>query len=161
ISLLKALVRDRPDLPQYRAGLASTYRILGEAYKKAGRIQEVEQAWREAVRQSQALARDHPSVGRSAIEAAGMQIVLGNLLRDGGRPKEALAGYAGAAAVLRPVFAAGAKDRDTRERLREAHQRQAEARARLGRHAEALADWDRAIELDGDTGRPWLRLQRA
>src|SRR5262249_45322449 len=45
--------------------------------------------------------------------------------------------------------------------LRNSHWGRAQALTQLGRHAEAVQDWDRALELDEGPNRPTFRLSRA
>src|SRR5262249_16228418 len=49
---------------------------------------------------------------------------------------------------------------DSRRYLRDAHTDRAEALLKLGRPADAVKDWDRAIALDKGPDRPRLRLWR-
>jgi hypothetical protein len=48
-----------------------------------------------------------------------------------------------------------------RQFLRNAHWGRAETLGKLGRHRDALADWDRAVELSAPPQRPLVRMGRA
>jgi tetratricopeptide (TPR) repeat protein len=52
-------------------------------------------------------------------------------------------------------------DGTTRRFLHDAHSGRAQALADLNRHREALADWDRALELSPPAERPGAQLARA
>ena len=86
---------------------------------------------------------------------------MGNVVRDGGKPAEALAWYARAISTLEKALAQDAQDVTARHFLGSSHEGRAPALDRLGRHAEALSDWDQAIELDADPGRNGSRMGRA
>jgi tetratricopeptide (TPR) repeat protein len=73
----------------------------------------------------------------------------------------ALEWYSRAVAVLEPVHRAEPKLVTPRRFLRSSHWSRAETLVRLGRPAEALADWERALVLDDGSARPELRLGRA
>jgi tetratricopeptide (TPR) repeat protein len=71
----------------------------------------------------------------------------GRLLRERGDPAGGLPWFARAVDTFRECAAKNPGLVDAREFLSETHAERAEALDRLGRHAEALPDWDRAIEL--------------
>ena len=62
---------------------------------------------------------------------------------------------------LTETFTRGSGPAKVRWHLRSAHGARAEVMIRLGRHAEALTDWDRAIKLDDGKALPYMRVQRA
>src|SRR5207247_1908917 len=70
--------------------------------------------------------------------------------------------YARAIARLEPVVQQDPRLFAERFALRMAHRGRAQALDNLGRHADALKDWDRAVELTDDTQLQALfRFQRA
>lgn len=91
----------------------------------------------------------------------GTQCNLGNVVKDRGQFEAALTWYAQAVATLQPVLAQETRNGMARLFLRNSHWGTAEALTRLGRHADALPDWDRAIDLTEGPTPPNMRLQRA
>ena len=86
---------------------------------------------------------------------------MGTLVRDGGKPAESVAWYAKAISTLEEARGQDAQDVTARQFLANSHEGRAGALDPIGRHAEALSDWDRAIELDEGPGRNALRMARS
>jgi serine/threonine-protein kinase len=161
LALRRALVRVQPTSSAYRADLADTSSNLALLLRNSGRPAEAEVAFREAVTLWEGLRRDFPGVRQYALDLGGMQCDLGGLLRKAGRPADSLAWYGRAIATLGAVLAREPRQPTARQFLRNAHHGRAEALTRLGRHTEALKDWDRALDLEHGPRRGWFRLQRA
>jgi tetratricopeptide (TPR) repeat protein len=88
-------------------------------------------------------------------------VKFGNLLSRRERPAVALPWYERALALARPLHQQDPQDVFARSVSRDAHRGRAEALDDLKRHTEALADWDRAVELSPPADRPRVRLGRA
>jgi hypothetical protein len=69
--------------------------------------------------------------------------------------------YAKAIRILEPVWRREPRLNAARRYLRNSHWGRARAWTRLGRHAEALPEWDRTLELEAGALRNSFRLQRA
>jgi tetratricopeptide (TPR) repeat protein len=80
---------------------------------------------------------------------------LGNTLRDRGDAMAALAPYGKAIDLLTPI---NPRPDDAALFLRNAHWDRAHALGRLGQHAEAIKDWQQAIDLDAGPDQDDLRL---
>src|SRR5207248_116926 len=106
------------------------------------------------------LAAEFPAVMGYAVDLGGSYYTLGDLIRDDGRPQDALPWYARAVARLEPVVAAEPRV-DARRLLRNARTGRAEALGRLGHPAAALADWDAARDLDDGSARAAVQSGRA
>lgn len=83
------------------------------------------------------------------------------MVRDGGQPADSLTWYDKAVSTLTPLY-----DRDRRQVLakqflRNSHGGRALAYDSSGRHAQAQADWDRAVDLSPADKKPGLRAGRA
>jgi tetratricopeptide (TPR) repeat protein len=161
LSLQKVLVRDHPALPAYRANLADTSGNLAQLLDAGGRAAEAEEAFKETVKLEEALSRDYPALRHHAVNLGGTQCNLGNLLSKTGRRADSLAWYARAIATLAAVLDRQPRQATARLFLRNAHWGRADALTHLGRHAEAVKDWDRVIALDAGPNRTRFRLQRA
>src|SRR5262249_2306014 len=102
-----------------------------------------------------------PDVPEYAVGLGGSCCNLGHLERDQGRPEPALPLYDQAVKVLGTVLARDPRQAVAREYLRNAHWGRAVVLDRSSRHAEAVADWDRVLELENGPNRTVFRMQRA
>jgi serine/threonine protein kinase len=162
IAILDRLVADYASVPQYRHRLAMGHHYLGELLLgQLSKPAEGEAAFRDALRLREALAREHPDVFDYAFFLGISQIRVGVRDLSDGQLDDARRHLTDAVGTLEPLFARAGERTELRWHLRSAHGARAEALVRLDRHAEALADWDRAIELDDGKGLPYFRAQRA
>jgi serine/threonine-protein kinase len=161
IELRERLAAEHPAVPSYRRDLASSLHNLGNVLRDLAKGPEAEATYRRAIAIGERLADEHPGVPEYAVGLGGSYCNLGHLLKDRGEPQAALEWYARALARLQPVAAAGPGLMPARTYLRASHRGRAAALADLGRHAEAVPDWDRAIELDDGPMRDAFRLRRA
>jgi tetratricopeptide (TPR) repeat protein len=122
-----------------------------------GRWDEAEVQCRKALNLGEELVADSPNVTDNVVAHARSCVELGNLLHRRGEPREALDWYAKAVKILEAPQQAAR----TREELRYALDNRAEALDRLGQYAEAIASWERALELDNGQFRGVLQLGRA
>ena len=79
----------------------------------------------------------------------------------GGRAGESLGWFDKAIATLAPVHRAEPRDVTAKQFLRNSHWGRARAYDQLQKYAEAVKDWDRAIELSPPAEQPGLRASRA
>jgi len=117
--------------------------------------------YRAALAVQEKLAADFPAMPDYAITLGGIYCNVGALACARGEPAAALDWYAKAIAALEPVYRAKPRLVTTRRFLRNSHFDRARALGRLGRFADALPNWDRALELDDGSARTDLRLSRA
>jgi serine/threonine protein kinase/tetratricopeptide (TPR) repeat protein len=161
LKMYEALAAEFPRVPGYRCNLAMTHNNLGVVLKDLGRRPEAQVEHRAALKVQEALAAEFPKVPGYRHDLGGSYCNMGTLVCDGGNPAEALAWYARAISTLVKALGEDAQDVETRQWLGNSHEGRAGALDRLGRHAEALLDWDRAIELDEGPGRNTVRMGRA
>src|SRR5262249_8858844 len=95
-----------------------------------------------------------------AIELGGSYCNLGDLVQENGRPTESLDWYGKAVATLGAVLEKEPRLATARRFLSNSHSGRAQSLDQLARPAEAVKDWQRAVELD-DQKRPALRLGHA
>jgi tetratricopeptide (TPR) repeat protein len=107
------------------------------------------------------LVSDNPNVGKYQVSLTGTYVNLGNLNNQQDKAAQGLVWYARAIPLLEAVAIADAKNPSARPFLRNAHMGRAQAFDKLARPADAVKDWDRALELDAGPSRPYLRVQRA
>jgi serine/threonine-protein kinase len=162
ISLQERLAADFPTVPEYRHELARSHNTWGNLLDDLGQRQEAEAAYRRAITLWEQLAANFPNVPAYAVDLGGGYCNYGNLLSGRGEAAASLVMYSKAVATLRPVLDREPRLGTARLFLRNAHASRAMALGRLGRHAEALADWNQALVLNDERspeGR--LRLWRA
>jgi eukaryotic-like serine/threonine-protein kinase len=163
-TVLKEFVRDHADHEEFAAAqrsLANSLNSLGSVYAAANRWPEGERVYREALAIQQDLVRQHPLVLDHAVALGNVQSNLGNLLYQSGQPAAALEWRTQAIATLEAVLAKQPKDAETRAFLRNSYYGRASALNEFERHAEALANLDRALELDDGRFRLSCLLGRA
>jgi serine/threonine protein kinase/tetratricopeptide (TPR) repeat protein len=155
VDLHKDVIADFPDEPKYWRELADAYNDLGTMRRDARDYEGAARAIREAVRLGEkAAATARHNLGFRINLAAGYHN-LGNLVRDGGDPKTALGWYTKAIKELDPI---SPRPDNATEYLRNAHWDRANALGQLGKHADAVKDWQHAIKLD--QGAAQAHLQR-
>jgi serine/threonine protein kinase len=161
LGLRERLAQGPDPLPQYTADLASTHKQIGDLYLFSLKSRkDAREPFEAARRLLERLVAEHPGDAGHAVSLGGTYCNLGNLAREDEHPGDALPLYDKAIATLTPVVAAATPPRATRKFLRNSHSGRAAALAELNRHAEALADLDRAVAL-ADGPNPAYQLRRA
>jgi serine/threonine protein kinase len=161
VRLLRAGLEKVPDDKEMAELLQRAYAGRTEALGLLPREVKDVEAYRQAAAGQEALAAEFPAVLDYAVDAAAVSCGLGRLLREKGRPKDALAWYAKAIATLEGALTRDTAQHPVRKGLRDAYAGRAEALAALRPQAEAADDWIRAVQLDDGGGRSTLQLQRA
>jgi tetratricopeptide (TPR) repeat protein len=134
---------------------------LGSWLADLGRWDEADAVDRKALAIRDELAARSPDLPGHRIDQAGSHVALGHQLRDRGHPKDSLHWYDKAITALEPILAKENRYVPARDALCDAHWGRARALDRLGRHAEAVQDWERAVDLDDGGQRAVLQLGRA
>ncbi|HEV3079094.1 MAG TPA: serine/threonine-protein kinase [Gemmataceae bacterium] len=161
LAIHKKLAADFPSVPAYRRELAASHNNLGLLLAELGKRGEAEAEFRAALTIRETLAADFSSVPDYAMDLGGSYCNFGNLNNDNGMPREALDWYVKAVQVLEQVLAKDSRLVYARQFLQNAHGARAETFDRLSRFAEAVKDWDRAIDLDEGPRRSYFRISRA
>jgi serine/threonine protein kinase/tetratricopeptide (TPR) repeat protein len=161
LAVAEPLARGHPVVISYRAALADCHDALGRCHQAAGRFAEAEAAYQEALALYEALVCDHPAVLDYAVSLAGCWCNRANLLLQFGRCQESLGWYDKASGALEAVLGQQGHHRTAQDFLRNVSANRARALDRLGRHADAVRDWDRAIELAAGLQRTQFRCLRA
>jgi tetratricopeptide (TPR) repeat protein len=125
------------------------------------KYEDAETAYRQALDHQARLVGEFPEVTKYQLDLAATRLHLGQLWRRQQRPEEALPWYDQALALLRPLYEQAPNDAAARNRLGETHHDRALALDDLKRFPDALADWDRALELAPPTVRLRVQLGRA
>src|SRR5262249_42583511 len=147
---------------QYRMELAGTHHNLGLVLEAAGQPSEAEQEYRGALEIEEKLVGDFPTVTQFRAQLAVSCIDFASLLAGQQQPEASLAWYAKAAALLEPLLRQ--EPRLLRERIDvcKAHWGSALALAKLGRHVDAIKEWDQALASNAlPEQKPLFRRNRA
>jgi tetratricopeptide (TPR) repeat protein len=161
LTLHQKLADDFPDVPAYRLHVARGCDILGLLLLQLGRRPDAEAIHRRGVAARTTLAAGFPGVPEYAVELGSGQLDLGNTVRDGGNPEAAVDSFGRAIDALLPVAQRGRDAGGARLVLRQSYAARATTLDAVGRPAEAVADWDRVIDLDAGRDDVSPRLRRA
>jgi tetratricopeptide (TPR) repeat protein len=160
LDFYERLAAEFPAVPEYRQSWSMSYNNLGSLLANLGKRPEAEAAFRRAVDLKEKLAADFPAVPRYRTELGSCQRNLGRLLLMNKQPQQALEWLDKAITTLAGVRRQVPDDATTQRYLRDAHWERAQALDALKRHAEAVADWDRAVEFSPRQERAFVRLDR-
>jgi eukaryotic-like serine/threonine-protein kinase len=161
LRLWEKLAADFPAVPRYRQDVIASAAGVGWALAALDRRAEAEGFLRRAIALGEKLVADVPTVPRYRLQLAGDYGRFGRVLQGRGEAAAALDWYAKSVALIEAILARDPRDRDARLFLSHAHLCRAEALDQLGRHAEAVVDWDRAIALADRPEKAALRLRRS
>jgi serine/threonine protein kinase len=156
------LAADLPAIPQYRQDLAVNLDNLGALLDDLGRWDEAETAYRQVLSIEEKLAAEFSDQPTYRICLGGGQVNLSRVLRKNLQPEPALELTTQAIATLEGVLQQVKVDAVARRFLRNAYLVRAETLdLDLKRHAEAVADWDKSVELSPGPEQLVLRMKRA
>jgi serine/threonine protein kinase len=161
LDLKAKLVAEFPDVPIYRQELARGYDNLANLLRDREKYGDAETAYRQALDHQARLVGQFQEVTKYQLDLAATRLHLGQLWRRRQRPADALPWFDQALALLQPLHQHAPNDVVASHRLGETHQDRALALDALKRFPDALADWDRALELAPPTVRLRLQLGRA
>jgi tetratricopeptide (TPR) repeat protein len=146
--LFKKLVADFPAVPDYQHNLANSHNSVGIELMELGHRDAARAEYETARDMQKKLAAAFPNVPEYQVSLGGSYSNFGNLVRDDGQPAESLQWFDLAIRTLTPVYEQDRRTVTAKEFLRNSYMGRAKAYDRLKKHAEALKDWDQAIELD-------------
>jgi eukaryotic-like serine/threonine-protein kinase len=155
------LVEQYPSMPTFQQELARTHNGLGALYAGLGKRNDAQGEYRAASDLQKKLVELFPTVPGYQLELGVSHLNCGLLTRDDGHPTESLEFFDLAIRTLKPVHDREPRDANARQTLRDSHWGRARARDQIQRFAEAVKDWDRAIELSPPDEQRSLRASRA
>jgi tetratricopeptide (TPR) repeat protein len=161
LKLLREAHRDQPDQVDIAVSLAQTCSNLGPVYAMSNQEEKATAHYEEALGILEPLSAAQPSHGYYAFSLAALRINFGFLSQAKGREQEALEQYTLALESLQGILEREPTFDQARGHLLPAHGGRAQALSQLGRHAEAVGDWDRVVELAAPADRPNYRILRA
>ncbi len=159
--LYKNLVVAHPAVPQYQQELAASHNNLGNLLLIQGNREAARTELETARELQKKLVAAFPAVPQFRIELSASYNNFGILVREGGQPADSLQWFDLAIGTLTPVYEQDRRQVTARQFLRNAHFNRAEAYDLLKKHAEALKDWDQAVELTAEAEQPSYRAGRA
>jgi tetratricopeptide (TPR) repeat protein len=162
LAIGEELLLTHPRNPEQRSALAMIYSHMGSFYRGNRRTGQAEKALRRSVALQEPLVEEHPRVLRFVTYLGGTYCNLGNLQFATARPDGALDSYVRAIRTLEAVLRQDARHALSQEFLSKSLGGRAQVMDQQQRHAEALPDWDRAMQLPGEE--PWrdfVRFRRA
>jgi serine/threonine protein kinase/tetratricopeptide (TPR) repeat protein len=161
LDLKEKLVAESGAVPRRREDLARSYDNLGHLLRDVEKYPDAEKAFRRALEIHTQLVDEFSGVAKYQSDQAGTLFQLGQVFRLQHRPGDALPWYDQALAQLQPLHQAAPKDVAIRMDLGNVYRDRALALDAWQRSAEALVDWDRAVELSPPPDQPRVRLERA
>jgi eukaryotic-like serine/threonine-protein kinase len=161
LDLQEKLAAEYPTVPEYSREIARSHNNLGVLFAGMGRIDDAAAAYRRALDIQEKLAAEHPGVPAYTIHLGNSYCNFGMIAHQRGDSAAAVAWHTKAIERLAPIVAAEPRLVEARFYLRNAHWARAADLVELQRSAEALGDWDRALEFDDGSARTDLRLDRA
>jgi tetratricopeptide (TPR) repeat protein len=161
LAIQEQLAADSPAVPDYRNDLASTYSNLGSALLREGK-QEAEIVLRQGLAIAEKLVAEFPTVPEYRDLLGSIQSSLGGaILHVSKEPEKALPWCDKAIATAEEALRRDGSIERFRWGLRVAQSYRAAALIALQRHAEALKDYDKMVELAPEPDRPFARSIRA
>jgi serine/threonine-protein kinase len=161
LALFDKLARDNPSTWHYQRDRALTYSNFGNLCVEIGEISDAEEAFRRAIAAQEKMARDHPQLLQLTAELGATYLNMGNLWIEQRKAQTALEWFARAVPLLEDSLRRDPNFALAKYLLSHVHWGQADALTHLGRHADAMKEWETAIALDNGKDRAKLRSGRA
>jgi serine/threonine protein kinase len=161
LAVREQLAQSHPSIPQYRTDVVASCANLGKLYGLVGQWDRAEAVLRKGRQLGEQLVREYPALSECGVRLGSTYVACAELALRRGQPQAVPPWCERARHTLAAVLTKEPRHTEARYFLEDAHEVRALAWTKLGRHAEALADWDRALELDDGSGRDRLRLDRA
>ena len=155
--ILEKLAGDFPTVPDYGKKLAACHNQLGILLGDLGKGKEAEAAFRQALGIQEKLAAEYNELPEYAVDLGGSFCNFGNLMLDSHKPHAALESFEKSIKRLAPAVVQKSSLAKARQYLRNGHWGKARALDTLGRHSDAIRDWERALELDDGSAKNFFR----
>jgi tetratricopeptide (TPR) repeat protein/tRNA A-37 threonylcarbamoyl transferase component Bud32 len=156
------LVAGQPRVERYQLDLAESCRQAARFFGKFKRVELQSVALRQEVGVRARLAEAHPGTGTFALGLAQACNRLSDCLGEQGKAAEALPWQARSIAALNKLpQQETAPNSLARGLLVELRIRRADALSKLGRHRDALVDWEQVAKLGNERARTVARMGRA
>ncbi len=161
LAINEKLALEFPAVPEYRAYLAASGNNLGIVLARMGKRLEAEEQYRKALAIQEKLVADFPAVPHYRVELGGSYCNFAIQFSDSGGLGESLEWFEKAIRTLTAVYEQDRRSVGASQFLRIGYLHRAMAYDRLRRFADAIKDWDKAIELSPISEHPPFRAARA
>jgi eukaryotic-like serine/threonine-protein kinase len=161
LAIRQKLADEFPAVPAYRQELAGSHNNLGTLLAGQNQSDKAAVEYRKALAIQQKLADEYPAVPEYQVELGAGCCNFGLLLRDSGKPADSLPYFDRAVAALSKVHQQDLRSARPRLFLRNSHWGRARAYDLLEKHAGAVKDWTRTIELSPPQEQANFRARRA
>jgi serine/threonine-protein kinase len=151
LAIEQKLVREHPATVNYRSDLAASYYGLGGILYAEGNRQEAWADHQKAREIREHLVEEHGGVTNLVVDLGKSYRALGH---QSTTPEARIEWFSKAIETLQGVLRKEPRQTEARSQLQAAYEGRARALNRLGRPAEALADWGQVEELGGGERRP-------
>jgi serine/threonine protein kinase/tetratricopeptide (TPR) repeat protein len=151
LALADRLAANFPGMSSYKESVAGYRSNLGLMLDRQGKREEAEQQYRMAMAICEKLAADCPANPKNQIHLGMIYGNFANLVRNSGRANESFAWLDKAIVVLTPVHRAEPRNVYAKLALHNCYVGRARANDSMTKHADAVKDWDRAVELTTPT----------
>ncbi len=158
--VLVKLAAEFPAVPTFRAQLAVTNGELGLLLADLKKVDAAAAEYKAGIAIQEKLIAEQPKATNYQVEMAGSCCNLGELLRANGRPADSLEWFDKAVKELTPLVQNANEDPLAKPFLFNSHWRRGLARGQVGKHADAVADWDRVLALVDPSDRLPFRVER-
>ncbi len=161
VAIRQELANGFPGVADYWRALAHSQDALGILWARQRKWAKAEAAQREALAAWEKVMKLSPKIPEHVVGLGGTQVNVGLREAEKGDFKTSLLWLDKALATLESVSATGKAKGSLRRFLGNAHRTRADVLMQLGRYAEALGDWEQALQLDVQGDRRRVRMQRA
>lgn len=155
------LAQEHPELAEYQSNLALTYSNFANLMVGQKRHSEAVDLFKQSIALQQSLVKANPNQIAYAIELGKVFGTVGRYLSDQSQSRNAGLWYDQAVAILAGVLERQPNHTLAKSLLRNAYWGRALALGAQNQHDAALADWEKAIQLDDGQFRPTFLLYRA
>ena len=160
--VFEKLVREHPTVRSYQRNCAANQHNLGVVCTGGNRFADAERWYRLAMTTRERLHQDEPGNATFTYDLAVTYRSLAALTSRQGKRNDVIAWNAKAIALVQPLVKAEPGNALAKNLLWSAAAGKAQVLAQQDKNAEALADWDLALEhLTNENMRPLLRTYRA
>jgi tetratricopeptide (TPR) repeat protein len=161
VEIVERLAEAYPSVPRYRNILTRALNSQALFYQANGQPERAERAARRCIEIQERQAKLFPSDMGRALELGGSYCNFGRRLTQNGAPGSALEWFDKAREQIEKAYKHDPKHPGARTYLRLTHGNRADALVVLNRLAEALTQYDRALELSDDVTRFQYQVERA
>jgi serine/threonine protein kinase/tetratricopeptide (TPR) repeat protein len=160
--IMEAVVREHGSVGQYRRELAESYAGLADIHRRSSRLPRAEEFWRKSLALRERLVEEDRANEMNLTMLGRCRQELALVVDTRGRRDEALELLDRAVQPLDEALARNPQAGLAGTTLANVLADRAQFRTRLGRHDEALLDWDRSLALNGQPVLvPRHRIERA